>query len=492
MRIPVIEAFWRAWLCFDATEGTLPCRAEMQANQLVNPDLAGPPLPGWFLLPATGIFAALTLYFIMRTRGRAARFLMFACWFRYTLSSLHEFTYHEAIPGVKWVALGSLVILGTGALVLEKRRFLTRAFYPVVLICGLMFVSAVINRIPMNAFEPITRFATFVLIAVALWQALETSGSSVLRRLLLVFIQPLTYQVASIALGVPKSGELDGSLSYIGGYYHEELFSLIGATAFVVAILAGQIGKRARFAICLVALVSIFLANYRTTMLGILPIAGIALFTALPKAFEPSQRALARLLIIVSGVALFGVGATLQADRFSDLSALSHATSLVKPPEQYSWDERKELSSRPYIWMNYIYTYAQAAPIQKMIGFGPDAWEGKMPNYAHNTLISFLYEMGVAGAAAILLLWGTMFWLAWSTDERSRNLLLGGHLSFLVLNLATMAHWQVEGNMLYGLLCGYTIAKARQAKMTKALIDRQAARSIRWRPVRPSVPALAR
>ena len=465
---------------------------KMQAGQLVNADLAGPPLPGWFLLPATGIFAALTLYFIMRTRGRAARFLMFACWFRYTLSSLHEFTYHEAIPGVKWVALGSLVILASGALVLEKRRFVARAFYPVTLICGLMFVSAVINRIPMNAFEPITRFATFVLIAVALWQALETSGSSVLRRLLLVFIQPLTYQVASIALGVPKSGELDGSLSYIGGYYHEELFSLIAATLFFVAVFAGGIGKRSRFVICIVALASIFLANYRTTMLGILPIAMIALFTALPKAFEPSQRALARVLIVVSGVALFAVGATLQADRFSDLSAISHGASLIKPPETYTWEERKELSSRPYIWSTYIYAYADAAPLQKMIGFGPDAWEGKMPNYAHNTLISFLYEMGVAGVVAILLLWGTMFWLAWSTDERSRNLLLGGHLSFLVLNLATMAHWQVEGNILYGLLSGYTIAKARQARLTKALVERQAARSIRWRAVPRPVPALAR
>src|SRR5690349_5580739 len=243
----------------------------------------------------------------MRTRGRAARWLMFACWLRYTLSSLQAFTYQEAIPGLKWVAMGSLVILGTGALVLEKRRFMSRAFYPVGLICGLMFISAVINRAPMAAIEPITRFLTFVLMAVALWQALETGGSSVLKRLLLVFIQPLTYQLASIALGIPKSGELDGSLSYIGGYYHEELFSLIAATAFFVAIFAGQIGKRARFAICLVALVSIFLANYRTTMLGILPIAGIALSTALPKAFEPSQRSLARLLIVVSGVALFGV-----------------------------------------------------------------------------------------------------------------------------------------------------------------------------------------
>ena len=457
---------------------------------LGNADLAGPPLPNWFLLPATGFFAALTFYFIMRTRGRAARWLMFACWLRYTLSSLQAFTYNEAIPGLKWVALGSLVILGTGALVLEKRRFLSKAFYPVGLICGLMFMSAVINRAPMNAFEPITRFLTFVLIAVALWQALETGGSSVLRRLLLVFIQPLTYQLASIALGIPKSGELDGSLSYIGGYYHEELFSLIAATAFFVAVLAGQIGKRTRFIICVVALVSIFVANYRTTMLGILPIAAIALFTALPKAFEPSQRSLARLLVIVSGVALFGVGATLQADRFSDLSAISHATSLIKPPEQFTWDERKELSSRPYIWMNYVYAYAGAPPQQKLIGFGPDSWEGKMPNYAHNTLISFLYELGVAGVAAILLLWGTMFRLAWLADERSRNLLLGGHLSFLVLNLATMAHWQVEGNMLYGLLSGYTIAKARQAKVTKVVEARR--RALMWSTAGPFAPALAR
>lgn len=460
---------------------------------LGNADLAGPPLPSWFLLPATGIFAALTLYFIMRTRGRAARFLMFAFWFRYTLSSLHEFTYHEAIPGIKWVALGSLLIIGAGTLLLEKRRFLSRAFYPVALICGCMFVSAVINRMPMNAFEPITRFATFALIAVALWQALETGGSSVLRRLLLVFIQPLTYQVASIALGIPKSGELDGSLSYIGGYYHEELFSLIAATGFFVAIFAGQMGKRVRFAICLVALLSIFLANYRTTMLGILPIAMVALFTALPRAFEPSQRSLARLLIVVSGLMLLGVGATLQADRFSDLSAISHGTSLIKPPETFTWEERKELSSRPYIWSNYIYAYADAAPVQKLIGFGPDSWEGKMPNYAHNTLISFLYELGIAGVAAILMLWGTMFWLAWTTDERSRNLLLGGHLSFLVLNLATMAHWQVEGNMLYGLLSGYTIAKARQAKIAGALTTRAASeRTLSWPLAAPPFPAPAR
>jgi hypothetical protein len=434
-------------------------------------DLAGPSLPNWFLLPATGIFALLTFYFILRTRGRAGRFLMFACWLRFTLSSLHEFTYNDVIPGVKWVAAGSIAILAIGFLLLEKRRFLAPPFYPVALICGLMLLSSVLNGVPVTAFEPITRFFTFVLIAVALWQALETGGSSILRRLLLVFIQPLTYQVASIVLGIPKSGELDGSLSYIGGYYHEELFSLIAATAFVVAIFAGNLGRYARFSICLVSLGSIALANYRTTMLGILPLALVALFTSLPKAFELGQRTLARLLIVCSGIVLLGTAATLQSDRFADLSVIAtKGASLIKQPETFTWAERRELSSRPYIWSTYIYAYAEAPQLQKIIGFGPDSWEGRMDNYAHNTIISFLYELGVAGVAAILLLWASMFRLALLADRRSRGLLVGAHLSFLVLNLATMAHWQVEGNMLYGLLCGYTIAKARHAKVSRALV----------------------
>ena len=165
-----------------------------------------------------------------------------------------------------------------------------------------------------------------------------------------------------------------------------------------------------------------------------------------------------------------------EQDRFSDLGAITQGASLIRPPQTFSWSERRELSSRPYIWSAYIYAYAEASPMQKLIGLGPDSWEGKMENYAHNTLISFLYELGLAGVAAILLLWATMFRLAWSADRKSRALLIGGHLSFLVLNLATMAHWQVEGNILYGVLCGYTVAKARHARVSRALVRRYAAR----------------
>jgi hypothetical protein len=437
--------------------------------------MAGPPLPDWFLLPATGIFAALTLYFIMRTRGRAARFLIFACWFRFTLGSLQAFTYNVAFGGIKWVGLGSLLIVGLSFIALDKRRFFSRPFWPVGIVCLLMVFSALMNGTLVSAIEPILRFFIFVIIAVALWQALESGGSSVLRRLLFVFVQPLTYQVASIVLNTPKSGELDGSISYIGGYYHEELFSLIAANAFFVAVFAGRLNKFARFAICLVSLISIDLADYRTTMLGVVPLVLTAGFIGIPRAVKPSQRTFARIVMIVAGFAVVGGVVVAERDRFADLSALSQGAALIRPPETFTWADRRVLSSRPYIWSEYIYAYADAP---------------RLPIYAHNTLISFLYELGVFGVIAILLVWGNMIRLAFVAETRWRSLILAGHASFVMLNLATMAHWQVEGNILYGLLSGFTIAKARQAVVSKALAQRSATigRSASW-PTESAIPA---
>jgi hypothetical protein len=473
--------------------GSSPTKNSGAGDALQTPEvnlLAGPPLPNWFLLPATGIFAAATIYYIMRTKGRAARFLIFVCWLRFTLGSLQAFTYTEAFAGIKWVGLGSLVIVGSSLIFLDKRRFLSKPFYPVGILCLLMLLSALLNGSIMMAVEPILRFFIFVIIAVALWQALESGGSMALKRLLFVFIQPLTYQLASIVLNVPKSGELDGSVSYIGGYYHEELFSLIAANCFLVAVFAGRLGKFSRLAICLVSLISIDLADYRTTMLGVVPLALTAIFIGMPRAFRPSQRAFARVAIIVAGVAAVGVVAIAESDRFADLGAIAQGTNLIRPPETFTWADRRVLSSRPYIWSEYIYAYADAPKLQKWIGYGPDSWETRMPIYAHNTLISFLYELGVFGVIAILLVWGNMMRLAFLAEERWRALLISGHVSFVVLNLATMAHWQVEGNILYGLLCGFTIAKARQAIATKALAQRNAmsAAAASW-PAAPPISA---
>jgi len=412
----------------------------------------------WFLLPATGLFALATIYWIMQTRGRAARYLIFVCWIRYTLGALHEFTYREALFGFRWVAIGSVALIALGLVVLDKRRLFSRPFAPVVAICGLMVVSAIINQGIGLAIDPVLRFLFFILTTAALWQALETNGSSVVRRLLFVFAQPIVFQLASIVLGVAKAGELDGSISYIGGYYHEELFSLILVAAFLTAILATKLDRLVRAGVFVLSLVGIYMTDYRTTILAVVPLAMTFILVAVPRLVRQDQRTLVRLVVIVGGSFLVIVGAAATGGRFSDLAAIE---GLFKPPEFFTYADQRVLSARPYIWSQYIYAYAESPEVQKIIGHGPDSWVGNFQLYAHNTVISFLYELGVIGVATLFWLWLSMFHLARQTGPFERPLLIAGHVSFFLLNMATMPHWQIEGNIFYGLLCGYTIAKQR-------------------------------
>lgn len=424
---------------------------------------AGPPLPGWFLWPATAFFALATILWILRTPGAAGRYLIFACWVRFTLGSIHEFAYREAFPGLRWVAVGSLALIAIGLFVLDKRRIFSRPFVPVAVICLLMLISALINQGLDLAIDPILRFGFFILAAVAFWQSLETQGSMITRRLLFVFVQPIVFLIASIALGITKSGELDGSMSYIGGYYHEELFSLILSCAFLAAVLATSIGRTLKMALIAVALIGIYFTNYRTSIIAALPLAITVAMTAGPKAFRVEQRKFVRIVLGIFGaVAIVGAISAAGA-RYADLAAIGKGADLIRPPEQWSYEDQRVLSARPFIWSQYLYAYADAPPTQKIIGFGPDSWDKKFRIYAHNTVVSFLYELGVLGVAALLWLWISMFLLALKASPTVRPTLIAGHASFFLLNMATMPHWQLEGNIFYGLLCGYTIAKSRVA-----------------------------
>lgn len=423
-------------------------------------DLAGPSLPMWFLLPATGLFAVATIYWIMRTPGRAARYLIFVCWVRYTLGALHEFTYREAFFGLRWVALGSAALIALGLVVLDKRRLFSKPFVPVVAICGLMVVSAIINQDLGRTIDPILRFLFFILTTVAVWQALESNGSSVIRRLLFVFAQPIVFQLASIALGVAKAGELDGSVSFIGGYYHEELFSLILAAAFLTAILATKLDAWVRAAVFALSLVGIYLTDYRTTILAVVPLAMTFVLVVVPRLVRTDQRTLARLAAVLVGTGIIIAAIAATGGRYSELAAIG-STDLFKPPEAFTYADQRILSARPYIWSQYLYAYAESPVVQQIIGHGPDSWVGKFPLYAHNTVVSFLYELGVVGVAALFWLWLSMVQLARQTGSMERALLIAAHVSFILLNMATMPHWQIEGNIFYGLLCGYTIAKHR-------------------------------
>jgi O-antigen ligase len=196
------------------------------------------------------------------------------------------------------------------------------------------------------------------------------------------------------------------------------------------------------------------------------PLAAVQLFTGIPAAVMPKQRSFVRTSMIICGLGGLLVIGTLQSDRFADVgTVLVHGSELMKPPEAFTGDERRILSGRVYLWSNYIDAYENGTTVQKIIGRGPDSWSSNFAIYAHNTLVSYLYEMGIIGVAAILLLWATIASVAMRAQRGQRATILGAHASFFLLNMATMPHWQIEGNILYGLICGYTLASARAARL---------------------------
>jgi O-antigen ligase len=132
--------------------------------------------------------------------------------------------------------------------------------------------------------------------------------------------------------------------------------------------------------------------------------------------------------------------------------------------------EQKLLSGRLYIWNRYLETYAAGDDPRLLLGFGPDAWVETFGVYAHNTIVSYLYELGFAGAFLLVLVWIGMLWRAGQIrDWPLRGQLLSAHVGFVFLNMATMPFWQIEGLILYGVLCGYTICLS-PARVRKPLL----------------------
>jgi len=426
----------------------------------------GPSLPLWGSVPAAAVICLLIVYQLLRTRTWAERYLILACSIRYWVSAFHEYTYRPALGGLSYIALTSISLVVLGVVILDKRRLFIGAFLPVVIVCVLMLTSGLLNRDPMSALEPIVRNAFFIVIAVAVWQTLDVAGPEAMTRLLWVFVQPIMFQVLSIGLDVAKAGESDGSASYIGGYGHEQVFSLILATCFVIACFATRINRWVKLAISGLSLIGIALANYRTTILGMVPLVAVQLLTSVPAAVEPQQRGLVRSAMLALAICGLAAAVTLNSSRFADLAiVLDEGTSMIRPPEHFTAEDRRVLSGRIYIWSSYIYAYKAATPLQKVVGMGPDSWTSHFRSYAHNTVISYLYELGLLGVAAILLLWATMLRIAWHVPRKVRPQVLGAHGIFIVMNMATMPHWQIEGNVLYGLICGYTLFYARAAAL---------------------------
>lgn len=422
----------------------------------------GASMPPWLLYPATLLAMAILAYPFYRCRSVIARFALFALCFRYLASAHHAITFKASPVGMSWNAVGSSAVFLGGLLLVRRRHLALKPLIPCYILIAAVAASGLVNYNPSAMIDVVVKFGYLAIITISVYEGLSALGEGRMTNLLLWSATvPLLFQALSVVFHIAKASEADGSTSYIGGYNHEAAFSIVLATCFVIGCFATGLRFWVRNAILVVLLGGMLAANYRTTILAFAPLAFVQFNLDVLHRFAPRQRMILSVgLLAMSGIAALGIAWVLR-DRFLDLfTTLSSIDELMKRQIYYTPDERALLSTRPYIWSGYIYGWLDGGIKNHLAGFGPGSWVGAFPVYAHNTLVSSLYEYGLIGVAAISLLWAWMLTAALRLKHGPRGKLVAAHLSFFLLNMATMPHWMIEGNLLYGLICGYTLYHA--------------------------------
>src|SRR5262249_38752424 len=147
----------------------------------------------------------------------------------------------------------------------------------------------------------------------------------------------------------------------------------------------------------------------RTVLVAIAPLLAAYFGFSSLRQFPKRDRPFVVSALIMLGCLVFGIITMALADRFQDVGvAASGHVNFFKPPEEYSLDEARLLSGRAHIWSTYIFGWLRGSTINHIFGFGPEAWDGVFPLYAHNTLVSSLYEYGFWGVIGDLWLWFSM------------------------------------------------------------------------------------
>jgi hypothetical protein len=430
----------------------------MNSNEL---GVAAPSLPVPLLLAVGALSAVLILWMMVRTRHRAGAFVVGSAWLRYMMQAFHTVTYKPLAAGMSANAVASIGLFLIGLLNINWRHLGLRLLIPFYALIAIAVVSAVANGdIGPGLITVLTKYGYLIVITLSVFGAMRSAkgGDSFLISLLWAFAPVAAFQLLSIALGVSKATETDvTAVSYIGGFNHEAVFSVILATCMTVACLAERLNRNVRTAIVLACVAGIVLANYRTTLVAIAPLLLAYFGFSTLQRFPLRDRPFVVSALIVAAAIGLGLASLLFAERFGDVGvAASGDVNFFKPADQYTVEESRLLSGRPRIWSMYIYGWLDNDLIEYIIGAGPESWSKEFAVYAHNTLINYLYEYGVVGVVGILFLWFSMLAAALRVRHPQGGVLVGAHLSFLMLNMSTMPMWMIEGNILYGVICGYT------------------------------------
>ena len=404
------------------------------------------------------VIGLISLVLVYRTIvGNCNKYLAFAIcaiWLRFFLSAFHTITYPPLVAGFSINALGSISVAGLGLFFLPKGIFALKKLIPFYLFFLCIAISGFVNMKLPGTINVLVKWCYFLVIAGALFLSLRVQGQSeTLRKLLIAFFMPVALQIMSFALGYAKATESDGSVSYIGGYNHEAAFSMI-IVAFIFVVGLIERGKlKFRTMVFSVSVFLLILVNYRTSILTVLPIAAAFYFTLVEQRLKPAQKAPILIVFAMIFFIVFLVLSFSMRERFADVGILLSNLDLVfKAPMYFSEADRDIMSSRVYIWSQYIDAFRNANVLQQFLGFGPDAWKSRFALYAHNTFVSYIYEYGVLGFISFVFVCGSIVMNALRLyDKKLSKVMLFSFAGFIAMNMATMPLWNIEGLVFFAI-----------------------------------------
>lgn len=421
------------------------------------------------------LVGVVSLIMVYRTiTGNCNKYLAFAIcaiWLRYFLSAFHTITYPPLVAGFSINALGSIGVAGLGLLLIPTAVFTLKKLLPFYTFFIAIAVSGFVNMEIPGTINVLVKWCYFLVLAGALFLSIRCQGQNeTFKKLLVAFVMPITMQVFSVLMGHAKAAEADGSISYIGGYNHEAAFSMIIVSFIFVVGLVERNTIRFRTSLFTLAVILLILVNYRTAILTILPIAAVFYFTLIEQRLKPSQKAPVLTIVAMLFTAVFLVLSLTMQERFADVGLmLGNLDLITKAPIYFSEAEKDIMSARVYIWSQYINAFNNADLLHKLLGFGPDSWKGVFAKYAHNTFVSNLYEYGYLGFYSFI---GMMLFAlkeAFKIHKKNLAKIVGlSIIGFLIMNLATMPLWNIEGLIFFAIVVGIVFSSSKQIDLTKS------------------------
>lgn len=422
------------------------------------------------------LVGVVSLIMVYRTiTGNCNKYLAFAIcaiWLRYFLSAFHTITYPPLIAGFSINALGSIGVAGLGLLLIPTTVFTLKKLFPFYVFFTAIAVSGFVNMQIPGTINVLVKWCYFLVLAGALFLSIRRQGQNeTFKKLLVAFTMPVALQIASVLLGHAKATEADGSTSYIGGYNHEAAFSMIIVSFIYVIGLTKRKTIRFRTSLFTLAVFLLVLVNYRTAILTILPIAGVFYFTLVEQRLKPSQKAPILTVVTMLFVMVFFALSLAMQERFADVGLmLSNLDLILKAPRYFSEAEQDIMSSRVYIWSQYIDAFLNADTLNQVFGFGPDSWKQRFTLYAHNTFVSNIYEYGYLGFYSFI---GMIFFTlleAFSMYQKDLAKIVGlSIVGFLIMNLATMPLWNIEGLIFFAIVVGTIFSSSKQVGSNKTI-----------------------